>query len=50
MELQKLEKRPEEITPVWVEAILMPNGEIISVGQTIGYYDKFKDYLFVSKK
>lgn len=41
-----IEKQPDEITPVLVSAVLMPNGEVICLGKTIGWYDELKDYLY----
>jgi len=50
MELEPLAKRPTEITPVWIEAVLMPNGEIISFGKTIGWFDTLEKHLLIIKK
>lgn len=38
--MNKVNKQPDEITPVYIDAILMPNGEILCLGKVIG---KFKD-------
>lgn len=46
MEIKNLKKKPEEITVVFVQAILMPNDEIISDGKSLGFNHKLK-YLFV---
>ena len=35
-------EKNEEILPVYVEAVLMPNGEIIRLGKTIGWDNKAK--------
>jgi len=48
--MDKLETKPTEITLVYVQAILMPNGELISDGKTLGYWEKLKRYIFIQKK
>jgi len=40
-----MEKQPEEITVCNLQVLVMPNGEIICLGKTIGWFDKFKKYL-----
>lgn len=41
MEIQKINpKENEEIKAVFVEAVLMPNGELIRNGKTIGWGDQ----------
>ena len=45
-----IEKQPDEITPCHVEAVLMPNGEIISLGKTIGWFKDYKGYLYEPNK
>ena len=40
-----MEKQPEEITICKLECVLMPNGEIISMGKTIGWFKDFKKYI-----
>jgi hypothetical protein len=40
-----LESLPEEITVCALECVLMPQGEIICMGKTIGWFDDFKKYL-----
>ena len=53
MEIRKIEQERDieqaGITPVWVEAVLMPNGEVISKGQAIGFIDKedFKEFTWI---
>lgn len=42
-----IEKQPENITLCTVEAVLMPNGEVICLGKTIGFYKTLKEYLTV---
>ena len=36
---------PKEMTVVKLKAVLMPQGEIICLGKTIGWFKEFKDYL-----
>jgi len=38
-------KTPDEITVAWLEVVVMPNGEIICAGKSIGYVDKLGKYL-----
>lgn len=38
----------DKIIPVLVTAVLMTNGEIIFKGQTIGWYEQDKKYIFVN--
>ena len=40
-----MKKQPDEITACFLECVLMPNGEIISKGKTIGWFKDFKEYL-----
>ena len=40
-----MDKQPEKITVCSLECVLMPNGEIISMGKTIGWFDKYKEFL-----
>jgi hypothetical protein len=40
-----MEKLPEKITLCHLEVVLMPNGEIICLGKSIGWFQKYKDYL-----
>lgn len=44
-----IEKQPDEITVCTLECVLMPQGEIISHGKTLGWFDEFKKYLTVSE-
>lgn len=39
VKIEKLSEHPKEITRVFVEAVAMPNGEIIANGRTISWYD-----------
>ncbi len=38
---------PEGITPVMIEGVLMPNGEVITLGKTIGWFDTFKEVMVI---
>ena len=40
-----MKKQPKEITICYLEVLIMPNGEILCLGKTIGWFDKFKEYL-----
>jgi len=44
--MEKLNEKPEEITIALLEVVIMPNGEIISYGKSIGYYESYKNYLY----
>ena len=36
---------PEDITICNLKCLLMPNGEVISLGRTVGWFDKYKNEL-----
>ena len=40
-----MKDQPKEITSCDLECVLMPNGEILSLGKTIGYFKEYKKYL-----
>lgn len=40
-----METQPEDMTVCNLECVLMPNGEIICMGKTIGWFDDMKKYL-----
>ena len=40
-----MDKQPNEITVCKLEVVLMPQGEIICLGKTVGWFDKYKEYL-----
>jgi hypothetical protein len=40
-----IEILPNEITPCLLDCIVLPNGEILCLGKTIGQFDYFKEYL-----
>lgn len=43
-------EQPEDITVCKLEVVLMPNGEVICLGKTIGWFDTLKKYLSPSEK
>jgi len=45
-----IEKQPEDITLCTCECVLMPNGEVIVLGKTIGFFKQLKEYLTVKKE
>jgi len=45
-----IEKQPDEITLCTVEAVLMPNGEVICLGKTIGFFKTLKEYLTIKEE
>jgi len=40
-----LNKKPEQMIVCNLECIVMPNGEVISKGKTIGWFEFFKEFL-----
>ena len=40
-----MKKIPEEITLCTLKCVLMPNGEVIVLGKTIGWFKELKEYL-----
>ena len=45
-----MEKKPDEITLCNLEVLLMPNGEIMCYGNTLGWFDTYKRALSVKKE
>jgi hypothetical protein len=43
-------KTPEEMTVCNLEVLVMPNGEILCNGKTVGYVDKLGKFLTEKKK
>ena len=41
MEIKKLESIPEDLEVSYLEVVILPNGELISMGKSLGMY---KDY------
>lgn len=51
MIIQLIKSQPKEISTVYVQAILMPNKELIFNGKSIGYLDKWQDgYIWEERK
>ena len=48
--IKKLEEQPEEMKVVLMEVLIMPNGEVIHLGKTFGWYDKLGKYLYVKEE
>jgi len=48
--MKKIKKQPKEITPVLVGAVLMPQGELICLGKTIGWFRDLKDSVYLNKQ
>lgn len=46
--LYRMEKQPDEIKPIWLNAVLMPTGEIIYRGKTIGKFKNDKKFIFIT--
>ena len=48
--IKKLEEQPEEMKVALMEVLIMPNGEVINRGETIGWYDKLVKYLYIKEE
>lgn len=44
-----MKKQPEEITLCTLDVVLMPQGEIICTGKTLGWFKDFKEFLNVKE-
>lgn len=42
-------KQPDEITICNLQVLLMPNGEVICLGKTVGWFKDLKEYLIPAK-
>lgn len=40
-----MEKQPEEITVCQLEVVVMPNGEVICLGKTVGWFKELGKFL-----
>ena len=40
-----MDELPDKITLCQLECVLMPNGEVISCGKTLGWFEDLKSYL-----
>ncbi|HQR42035.1 MAG TPA: hypothetical protein PLX97_05110 [Gemmatales bacterium] len=36
---------PKEITLAQLEVVVMPNGEVLCLGKTVGWFDELHEYL-----
>ncbi len=45
-----IKEQPKEITVCKLECVLMPQGEIISQGKTVGWFKDLKKYLEITAK
>lgn len=43
-------KQPTEITPARLSVVVMPNGEVICLGKTIGWFKDLQKYLLPESK
>ena len=44
-----MDKQPDKITLCNLEVVLMPNGEVICLGKTVGWFASLRDYLTPKK-
>jgi len=47
IKMETLKEVPEEIKVCLLECLVMPNGEVISMGKTVGYFKDFENKLFI---
>lgn len=40
-----MKRAPKEITVCWLEVVVMPNGEVICLGKTVGWVKTLGPYL-----
>ncbi len=45
-----MKKQPEGITSAKLEVVIMPNGEVICLGKTVGWFEELKKYLSEPKR
>lgn len=45
-----MDKNPEQITPALLDCVVMPNGEIICAGKTIGWVKDIGEFIKVKKE
>jgi hypothetical protein len=43
-------EQPTEITLCKLEVVVMPNGEVICLGKTIGWFNSLQEFLTVKEK
>lgn len=41
---------PKEITPALLDVLVMPNGEVICMGKTVGWFSELRQLLTPKKK
>lgn len=46
IEITSIEKIPEDITVGYLQVVIMPNGEVICEGKSLGFFKKLGKYLF----
>jgi hypothetical protein len=47
--LKQLLKIPKQITPIFLDAVILPNGEIISMGKSLGYFREFDEKIYFQR-
>ena len=47
--MKLLTKEPKEITLAYLEVIVMPSGEVLNKGKSLGWMDKLQPYLFMKE-
>ena len=47
-ELKKLKEEPQEPIVCYLEIVVMPNGEIIHAGKSLGWFRNHKKYVYVA--
>ena len=54
MKIEKIKELPKEMTIGYLECVIMPNGEAITGGKSLGFIkwddDEKKNYVFAEKK
>lgn len=48
--IEQIKSQPEQIREVLLCCVIMPNGEIIYKGKSLGFYKNEKDFIFVKNK
>jgi hypothetical protein len=44
--LKKIKEIPKEISLIYIQAIIMPNGEILCLGKSLGFFQKSDNIFF----
>ena len=51
LNLKALRVVPQDtVTLVYVDAVLMPNGEIVCLGKTLGMFEKIKGHVYIENR